>query len=95
VTRELDCLFLSARGYIYRLTDSDDFIMVICEGGFVGLCSYHECRIMKLYSSPNTIRVMNSRRKVWAWHITHVGGLRNTYESLTEKVEKEKTSLKI
>jgi len=69
--------------------------MVIYEGGFVGLYSYHECLIMKLYSSVNTIRVLNSRSKLWAWDITRMGGMRNTYESLTEKVEKEKTSLKV
>jgi len=69
--------------------------MVIYEGGFVGLYSYHDCLILKLYSSPNTIRVMNSRRKVRAWHITHMGGMRNIYESLTQKDEKEKTSLKV
>jgi hypothetical protein len=69
--------------------------MVIYEGGYVGLYSYHECLIMKLYSSLNIITVMNLRRKEWAKHITPMGGMRNTYESLTEEVEKEKTSLKV
>lgn len=62
---------------IYSPTDSTCFIMVIYEGGLVGLYSYYECLIIKLYSSPNTIRVMDSRRKVWAWHIAHMGGMRN------------------
>jgi hypothetical protein len=40
-----------------------------------------------LYSSPNTIRMMKSRRMRWAGHITHVTEKRNTYGIMLRKPE--------
>jgi hypothetical protein len=40
-----------------------------------------------LYSSPNIIRMMKSRRMRWAGHVTHVAEKRNTYSILLRKPE--------
>ena len=40
-----------------------------------------------LYSSPNTIRVIKSRRMKWAWHVARVGERRGIYRVLVGKLE--------
>jgi hypothetical protein len=40
-----------------------------------------------LYSSPNIIRMMKSRRMRWAGHVARVGERRNAYTMLTGKPE--------
>jgi hypothetical protein len=40
-----------------------------------------------LYSSPNTIRVIKSRRMKWAWHVARVGERRGIYRVLVGKPE--------
>jgi hypothetical protein len=45
-----------------------------------------------LYSSPDIIRQIKSRRMRWAGHVVHMGEGRNTYRVSVEKPE-EKTPL--
>jgi hypothetical protein len=40
-----------------------------------------------LYSSPNIIRMMKSRRMRWAGHVAHMGERRNAYRGLVGKPE--------
>jgi hypothetical protein len=40
-----------------------------------------------LYSSPNIIRVIKSRRMRWAGHVARMGEGRGTYRSLVERSE--------
>jgi hypothetical protein len=40
-----------------------------------------------LYSSPNIIRMMKSRRMKWAGHVARVGEKRNAYRALVGKPE--------
>jgi hypothetical protein len=40
-----------------------------------------------LYSSPNIIRIMKSRRIRWAGHVARMGEMRNAYRILVEKLE--------
>jgi hypothetical protein len=40
-----------------------------------------------LYSSPNIIRMMKSKRMRWAGHVARIGAKRNPYRMLVEKPE--------
>jgi len=40
-----------------------------------------------LYSSPNVVRVIKSRRMRWAWHVAHMGEERGVYRVLLGKPE--------
>jgi hypothetical protein len=41
-----------------------------------------------LYSSPNIIRVIRSRKMVWAGHVACMGEIRGTYRVLARKLRK-------
>jgi hypothetical protein len=41
----------------------------------------------KLYSSPNIIRMINSRRMGWVGHVARMGETRNAYRILVGKTE--------
>jgi hypothetical protein len=43
-----------------------------------------------LYSSPNTIRMIKSRRMRWAWHVARMGEKTNAYRILMGKPERKK-----
>jgi hypothetical protein len=43
-----------------------------------------------LYSTPNIIRVIKSRRIRWAGHVAHMGGRRGAYRFLMRKPEGSK-----
>jgi hypothetical protein len=47
----------------------------------------HNKELYALYSSPNIIRVIKSRRLRWAGHITRVGKRRSAYKVLVGKRE--------
>jgi hypothetical protein len=40
-----------------------------------------------MYSSPNIIRMMKSRRMRWAGHVTRMGAKRNAYRILMGRSE--------
>jgi len=40
-----------------------------------------------LYSSPNILRVINSRRMIWAGHVARMGEGRGVYRVLVGKLE--------
>jgi hypothetical protein len=40
-----------------------------------------------MYSSPNIIRMIKSRRMRWAGHVTRIGETRNAYRILVGKLE--------
>jgi hypothetical protein len=40
-----------------------------------------------LYSSPNTLRAIKSRRMTWAWHVVQMGEERGRYRVLVGKPE--------
>jgi len=47
----------------------------------------HNEELNDLYSSPNTVRVIKSRRMRWAGHVAHVGEGRGVYRVLVGKPE--------
>jgi hypothetical protein len=47
----------------------------------------HNDELHNLYSSPNIIRMIKSRRMRWGGHVAHMGEKRNTYRILLGKPE--------
>jgi hypothetical protein len=47
----------------------------------------HNEELHNLYSSPNIIRMIKSRRMGWAGHVARMGDKRNAYRILLEKPE--------
>ena len=47
----------------------------------------HNEELNDLYSSPNTVRVIKSRRMRWAGHVARMGEERGAYRVLVEKLE--------
>jgi hypothetical protein len=47
----------------------------------------HKDQLNDLYSSPNNIRVIKSRRLRWAWHVASIGARRSAYRFLMGKTE--------
>jgi len=47
----------------------------------------HNEELNELYSSPNIVRVIKSRRKRWAGHVTRMGEERVVYRVLMRKPE--------
>jgi hypothetical protein len=45
----------------------------------------HNGELHILYSSPDIIRQIQSRRMRWAWHVAHMGEGRNVYRVLVGK----------
>jgi hypothetical protein len=45
----------------------------------------HNEELHNLYSSPNVIRIIKSRKMRWAGHVVRMGELRNAYRILMEK----------
>jgi hypothetical protein len=52
-----------------------------------GLRKLHNEELHSLYSSPNIIRIINSRRVRWAGHVARMGKKRNAYRILVGKPE--------
>jgi hypothetical protein len=50
----------------------------------------HNQELYVLYSSPNTIRVIKSRRLRWAGHVARMGERRGVYRALVEKPEERR-----
>jgi hypothetical protein len=50
----------------------------------------HNKELYALYSSPNIIRVIKSRRLRWAGHVACVGERRGVYRALVGKPEKRR-----
>jgi hypothetical protein len=48
----------------------------------------HNKELYALYSSPNVIRVIKSRRLRWAGHVARMGNRRGEYRVLVEKLKK-------
>jgi len=47
----------------------------------------HNEELNDLYSSPNIVRVIKSRRMRWAWHVARMGEERGVYRVLVGKPE--------
>jgi hypothetical protein len=47
----------------------------------------HNEELHDLYSSPTIIRIIKSRRMIWAGHVARMGEKRNAYRLLVEKPE--------
>jgi hypothetical protein len=47
----------------------------------------HNEKLHKLYSSPNTIRMIKSRKMRWTGHVARWGEKRNAYRILVRKPE--------
>ena len=47
----------------------------------------HNEELNDLYSSPNIVRVIKSRRMRWAWHVERMGEERGMYRVLVGKPE--------
>jgi hypothetical protein len=52
-----------------------------------GLRKLHSEELHNLYSSPSIIRMIKSRRKIWAGHVARMGKKRNAYRVLMGKSE--------
>jgi hypothetical protein len=52
-----------------------------------GWWKLHNEELHDLYSSPNIVRIIKSRRKRWAGHETRTGETRNAYRTLVGKPE--------
>ena len=50
----------------------------------------HNEELNDLYSSPNTVRVLKSRRMRWAGHVVHMGEEKGVYTVLVGKPEGKK-----
>jgi hypothetical protein len=50
-------------------------------------CSQHNEELNDLYSSPNIVRVIKSRRMRWAGYVAHMGEERGVYRVLVGKPE--------
>jgi hypothetical protein len=50
----------------------------------------HNEELNDLYSSPNIVRVIKSRRMRWAGHVARVGGGGGVYRVLLEKPERKR-----
>jgi hypothetical protein len=48
----------------------------------------HNVELTHLYSSPNVILVIKSRRMRWAGHIARIGERRGAYRALVGKLER-------
>ena len=49
----------------------------------------HNDELTVLYSSPNIVRVIKSRRMRWAEHVAHMGERRGVYRVLVGKPEEK------
>jgi hypothetical protein len=49
----------------------------------------HNEELHNLYSSPNIIRMMKSRRMRWAGHVARMGETRNAYKHIGGKPERK------
>jgi len=47
----------------------------------------HNKELYDLYSSPNIVRVIKSRRMIWAWHVALMGEESGVYRVLVGKQE--------
>jgi hypothetical protein len=47
----------------------------------------HNEELHNLYSSPNILRMIKSRRMRWAWHVARMGETRTAYRILVGKPE--------
>jgi hypothetical protein len=54
----------------------------------------HNEELHNLYSSPNIIRQIKSRRMMWAGHVASRGKMRKVYKGFDEKVRKKGTTRK-
>ena len=52
---------------------------------------FHNEELNDLYSSPNTVRVIKSRRMRWAGHVARMGEKRGAYRVLVEKTERKRS----
>jgi hypothetical protein len=50
----------------------------------------HSEELHNLYSSPNIIRMINSRRMIWAGHVVRIGETRNAHTILAERREEKR-----
>jgi hypothetical protein len=50
----------------------------------------HNEDLHDLYSSPNIIRIINSRRMRWAGHVARIGEKRTAYRLLVGKPERKR-----
>jgi hypothetical protein len=57
------------------------------EGETRGWRKLHNEELHNLYSSPNVIRIIKSRRMRWVGHVARTGGKRNVYRLLVGKPE--------
>jgi hypothetical protein len=48
----------------------------------------HNEKLRNLYTSPNIIRVIKSRRMRWVGHVARIGDVRNPYTVLSENVKR-------
>ena len=53
----------------------------------------HNEELNDLYCSPNIVRVIKSRRMIWAGHVAHMGEERGVYRVLVGKPERKRPFL--
>jgi hypothetical protein len=48
---------------------------------------WQETELRNLEASPNVIRIIKSRRMIWAGHVARMGEIRNAYKVLVENLK--------
>jgi hypothetical protein len=52
----------------------------------------HNEKLQNLYSSPNIIRIIKSRRMIWSGHVARMGEKRNAYGMLVGEPERKRST---
>jgi hypothetical protein len=75
---------LKIGNYTFKSVNEFKYVGVLFTGEWRRL---HNKQLHALYSSPNIIRVMKSRRLRWAGHVARMGEGRGAYRALVGKPE--------
>ncbi|KAJ4428559.1 hypothetical protein ANN_24603 [Periplaneta americana] len=67
--------------------ESPGSLKVICKYLYIYNTHIHNAQLHALYSSPDIIRTITSRRLRWAGHVTRMGESRNAYKVLLGRPE--------
>jgi hypothetical protein len=70
--------YASAWGYKHYSIYNNTALRVMCDDEY------------NLYSSPNTIKMIKSRRMGWAGHVAGIREIRNAYKILVGKSERKR-----
>jgi hypothetical protein len=78
--------------------ESSCAVIIPLKRGRIIFLSFEKLRVIlatipelhKLYSPPNIIRMISSRRMRWAWHVAQMGEKRKAYRTFVRKPERKR-----